>query len=224
MERRRGYHCGMFSTVFLKSLTIDSEKQLRELFATDTLYLAQGATLTVEGEIALGPNVMFEGANRLAGPLRIEQGCQIKDLTLGKNGNVRAHSVLSGVTAGENNLFGPFCFVRDGCEVGSNCILGAHFEGTRSTFGSGVKISHRAFVGDAVLGDDTIIGAGVVFCNYADGKRLSTTVGAKVLVGSGTLLVPPLSIGDGAVIAAGSLVTRDVAAGAKIIQKRRTET
>lgn len=220
MEGARGYHDRMFSTVFLKSLTIDSEKQLRELFVTDALYLADGATLTVEGEIALGPNVAFEGANRLTGPLRIEQGCQIKDVTLGRDCNVRAHSVLSSVTAGENNIFGPFCFVRDGCAVGSNCILGAHFEGTRSTFGSGVKISHRAFVGDAVLGDDTIIGAGVVFCNYADGKRLATTVGAKVVVGSGTLIVPPLSLGDGAVIAAGSVVTKDVAAGARIIQKR----
>jgi bifunctional UDP-N-acetylglucosamine pyrophosphorylase/glucosamine-1-phosphate N-acetyltransferase len=213
----------MFSTVFLKSVTIGSEKQLRDLFATDTLYLADGATLTVEGEIALGPNVVFEGANRLAGPLRIEQGCQIRDVALGKGCNVRAHSVLSGVTAGENNIFGPFCFVRDGCEVGSNCILGAHFEGARSTFGSGVKISHRAFVGDAVLGDDTIIGAGVVFCNYADGKRLATTVGTKVVVGSGTLIVPPVSVGDGAVIAAGSVVTKDVASGAKFIQKRTSE-
>jgi bifunctional UDP-N-acetylglucosamine pyrophosphorylase / glucosamine-1-phosphate N-acetyltransferase len=214
----------MFSTVFLKYLTIDSQAQLRELFATDTLYLAEGAKLTVEGEIVLGPNVMFEGANRLTGPLRIEQGCQIKDVTLGKTCNVRAHSVLNGVMAGENNIFGPFCFVRDGCTVGNDCILGTHFEGTRSTFGSGVKISHRAFVGDATLGNGTIVGAGVVFCNYEDGSRLSTKVGDKVVIGSGTLIVPPLSVGDGAVIAAGSVVTKDVAAGAKIIQKRKTET
>jgi bifunctional UDP-N-acetylglucosamine pyrophosphorylase / glucosamine-1-phosphate N-acetyltransferase len=210
----------MFTAVFLKSLAIESEKQLRELFATDTLYLARDATLTVEGEIALGPNVMFDGQSKLTGPLRIEQGCQIKDVTLGRNCNVRAHSVLSGVAAGEKNVFGPFCFVRDNCTVGDDCILGAHFEATRSRFGSGVKISHRAFVGDATLGDGTIIGAGVVFCNYEDGKRLSTTVGAEVVIGSGTLIVPPLRIGDGAVIAAGSVVTKDVAPGAKIIQKR----
>lgn len=115
---------------------------------------------------------------------------------------------------------GPFCFLRDGCVVADRCILGAHVEAARSTFASGVRISHRAFVGDAEIGEDAIIGAGVVFCNY-DGKgRQPSRIGARVTLGSGVLIVSPISVGDAALIAAGSTITKDVPAGARIIQKR----
>jgi bifunctional UDP-N-acetylglucosamine pyrophosphorylase/glucosamine-1-phosphate N-acetyltransferase len=133
---------------------------------------------------------------------------------LGRNNRVRPYSILSDFTAGDRNLLGPFCFLRDGCVVEDDCILGAHVETARSHFASGVKISHRAFVGDADVGKDVIIGAGVVFCNW-DGQGRQAA-----MIGSGSLLVPPLTVGDAAVIAAGSTVTRDVPAGGKIIQKR----
>jgi bifunctional UDP-N-acetylglucosamine pyrophosphorylase/glucosamine-1-phosphate N-acetyltransferase len=83
-----------------------------------------------------------------------------------------------------------------------------------------VKISHNAFVGDATLGEQTIIGAGVVFCNYDGLRRQPTWVGSMVVVGSGVQLVAPLSIGNNAFIAAGSTVTKDVLSGLKIIQRR----
>ena len=83
-----------------------------------------------------------------------------------------------------------------------------------------MKISHHAFVGDANIGERTIIGAGVVFCNYDGSKRQSTWVGSGVTLGSGVLLVAPLSIGDNSLIAAGSTVTKDVQGGSKIIQRR----
>jgi bifunctional UDP-N-acetylglucosamine pyrophosphorylase/glucosamine-1-phosphate N-acetyltransferase len=210
----------MFSASFAEPTDVTTQTRLRHLFGADTLFLADGATLRLSGSITLGPNVLFQGQNVLAGPVAVEMGCQLDGVTLGADCRVRAHSVLTKLTAGAKNVFGPFCFIRDDCTVGDDCILGAHFEAARSRFGSGVKISHRAFVGDATLADGVIIGAGVVFCNYLDGKRLATTIGAGALIGSGTMLVAPLNIGEGAVVAAGSVVTKDVPAGARIVQKR----
>ena len=211
----------MFEKHFAEFQIIRDQAALGELFQTNALYLAAGASLSLRGKIVLAPNVAFAGACTLDGPVSVEAGSQLTDVVLGPECRVRAYSVLSDLAAGQRNLFGPFCFVRDGCQVGDDVILGAHVEAARSRFASGVKVSHRAFIGDAEVGRGTILGAGTVFCNYIrDGGRQHARIGADVTVGSGTMLVAPLSVGDGATIGAGSVITRDVLAGARIIQKR----
>ena len=212
----------MFSISFKDRTTIDSQKQLNELFRSDCLFLQEDGSVLLSGDITLGPNVIFAGDNRILGPATIEAGSALTNVELGRNNVVRSHSILSDLKAGDNNIFGPFCFIRDNCVVEHDAILGAHVETARSSFGSGVKISHWAFVGDADVGRGTIIGAGTVFCNF-DGKgRQSIVVGADVLVGSGTMLVAPLSIGDNVVIGAGSVVTKDLPADTKFVQIRRS--
>lgn len=210
----------MFTTRFEVATRISDEAGLRARFGTDRLHLTPGSTVLFTGEVTLGTDVTLAGDCRVAGPARIENGSVLTDVSIGAGTVVRHYSILSNLEAGERNLFGPFCFIRDDCVVGDACILGAHVETARSRFGDGVKISHRAFVGDATVGKDTIIGAGVVFCNWDGEGRQVTAVGAGVTVGSGSLLVSPVAIGDGAVIGAGSTVTRDVLAGARLIQKR----
>jgi len=210
----------MYSEFFSDRTTIESQSSLNRLFGAQCLYLSEGSTLTLSGRIELGPNVVFSGAVRIEGPARIETGSVLTDVELGPGTAVRAHSVLSHLKAGARNIFGPFCFIRDDCVVGNDAILGAHMEAARSTFACGVKISHRAFVGDANLGAGTIVGAGTVFCNFDGTGRQPTRIGAGVTIGSGTMLVAPITVGDGATIAAGSVVTKDVPAGAKLVQKR----
>lgn len=210
----------MFSNTFKGATCISSQSELRALFRSDCLYLQEGGSITFSGEIVLGPNVVFGGKNSISGPITIEIGSVLIDVQFGEGNRVRAHSLLSNIVAGRGNLFGPFCFIRDGCTVGDNSILGAHLEATRSRFGSNVKISHRAFVGDTELGNNTIVGAGVVFCNYDGAQRQSTKVGTNVTIGSGSLVVPPITIGDDVIIAAGSVITKSVLAGSKIVQKR----
>lgn len=210
----------MFTARFDRPARIDAEASLREAFGCERLYLVAGGSVTFSGVIALGPDVSFAGECHVADATRIDNGAILTDVRLGRGNAVRAYSVMSAVRAGDRNLFGPFCFIRDNCVVGDECILGAHVEAARSRFGSGTKISHRAFVGDAEIGENTIIGAGVVFCNYDGQGRQKTAVGAGVTVGSGSLLVPPLTIGAGAIVAAGSTVTKDLPAGSKLIQKR----
>jgi bifunctional UDP-N-acetylglucosamine pyrophosphorylase/glucosamine-1-phosphate N-acetyltransferase len=211
----------MFSISFKDKTTIDNQKQLNELFRSDCLFLQEGGSVVLSGDITLGPNVIFAGDNRISGPAKIEAGSALTNVELGCDNVVRSHSILSDLKAGDNNLFGPFCFIRDNCVVEHHAILGAHVETARSRFGSGVKISHRAFVGDASIGRNTIIGAGTVFCNFDGKDRQPIVVGADVLVGSGTMLVAPLSIGDNVVIGAGSVVTKDLPAATKFVQMRR---
>jgi bifunctional UDP-N-acetylglucosamine pyrophosphorylase/glucosamine-1-phosphate N-acetyltransferase len=169
----------------------------------------------------LGSEVTLSGNSRFHGSTRIDNGSILENVSFGRDNVVRAYSLISDVEAGDRNIFGPFCFIRDNCRIADDCILGAHVETARSSFGNRVKVSHRAFVGDADIAQNTIIGAGVVFCNY-DGKggRQGTRIGSGVTVGSGSLLIPPLEIGKNTIIAAGSTVTKSVAAGTTLIQKR----
>jgi bifunctional UDP-N-acetylglucosamine pyrophosphorylase / glucosamine-1-phosphate N-acetyltransferase len=205
---------------FDQATTIRSQEDLRRWFQSDHLFMEHHATLVLEGAINLGHGVKVAGSCAIGAGTSIDTGSVLTSVQLGRNNRVRPYSILSDFTAGDRNLLGPFCFLRDGCVVEDDCILGAHVETARSHFASGVKISHRAFVGDADVGKDVIIGAGVVFCNWDGQGRQATTVGDGAMIGSGSLLVPPLTVGDAAVIAAGSTVTRDVPAGGKIIQKR----
>jgi bifunctional UDP-N-acetylglucosamine pyrophosphorylase/glucosamine-1-phosphate N-acetyltransferase len=211
----------MFSAVFEQPTCIDDEARLRKLFGTDRLSLEGSASVVFEGAISLGSDIVFSGYCRLGGGASVENGCILTNVDLGSGNKVRPYSILSNVKAGSRNLFGPFCFIRDECIVGDDCILGSHVETARSVFASGVKISHHAFVGDANVGERTIIGAGVVFCNYDGLKRQVTRVGSNVILGSGVLLVAPVSIGDDSLVAAGSTVTKDVPSGSKIIQRHR---
>ena len=212
---------GLLTARFETPVRFTDEAELQARFGTDRLSLGEGASVTFEGEIALGTEIVFAGACHLKGGTRIDNGCILTDVALGEHSQVRPYSILTDLRAGDRNLFGPFCFLRDGCQVGDDCILGAHVEAARSRFASGVKVSHRAFIGDADIGARTIIGCGVVFCNWDGGARQATRVGADVTLGSGALLIPPLGVGDGAIVGAGSVVTKDVPAGVRVIQKRR---
>lgn len=210
----------MVKVIFDQPTYIDDVTQLRKLYGTDRLSLEPSASILLEGEVTLGTELVLSGFCRFLDGTHIGNGCILTSVELGYRNEVRPYSILSKVKTGDGNLFGPFCFIRDDCTVGDNCILGAHVEATRSVFSSGVKVSHHAFIGDADVGERTIIGAGVIFCNYDGTGRQTIKVGSDVILGSGTLLVAPLSIGDEALIAAGSTITKDIPKNFKIIQKR----
>lgn len=210
----------MFCAQFDAPRVFTDEAELQAAFGCDRVSLAAGARLEVSGTILLGKNVVFAGHVTIADGCSIDTGSILTNVRLGAGNRVRPYSILTELVTGTGNLLGPFCFIRDGCMVGEDCILGAHVEAARSSFGSGVKISHRAFVGDATVGAGVIIGAGVVFCNWDGQGRQPTVVGDGAVIGSGSLLVPPLDIGAGATIAAGTTVTKNVPAHTKLIQKR----
>lgn len=128
-------------------------------------------------------------------------------VTIGRDSVIYPWTYIErGVKLGKNCEVGPFAKVRRGTKVEDDSVLGSFVEINRSHLGKGVAVKHLAYLGDALVGDQTNIGAGTITANY-DGKRKhQTKIGKKVLIGSDTVLVAPVSIGDGARTGAGSVV------------------
>jgi bifunctional UDP-N-acetylglucosamine pyrophosphorylase/glucosamine-1-phosphate N-acetyltransferase len=107
--------------------------------------------------------------------------------------------------------------VRGGATIGDGCELGNYAEVKNSVLGEGVKMHHFSYLGDADVGDFTNVGAGSITCNYDGVTKHRTIIGTKVFIGSDSMLIAPVRLGDGASTGAGSVVTKDVAAGAKVV-------
>lgn len=165
------------------------------LTAPDTVFLS--ADTVLEPDSVVGPHVVF-------GPgVHVESGAEI-----------RAFSHLEGCRVHKGATIGPYARLRPGTEVGQGAHVGNFVELKATRLGAGAKANHLSYLGDAVVGERTNIGAGTVTCNYDGYAKHRTTVGAGVFVGTHATLVAPVSLGDGAFVAAGSVITRDVAADA----------
>ena len=108
---------------------------------------------------------------------------------------------------------GPFANIRPGCRIGDGCEIGSHAELKAARLGRRVLVHHFSYLGDVDVGDDANIGAGTVTCNFDGTTKHRTTIGARAFIGSGTMLVAPVTVAEGARTGAGSVVTRDVSAG-----------
>jgi bifunctional UDP-N-acetylglucosamine pyrophosphorylase/glucosamine-1-phosphate N-acetyltransferase len=115
---------------------------------------------------------------------------------------------------GENASVGPFTYLRPGTNLGANTRAGAFVEMKNAALGDGSKVPHLSYVGDATIGEGSNIGAATIFVNYDGVEKHHTTVGDHVRIGSDSMLVAPITIGDGAYTAAGSVITEDVPVGA----------
>jgi bifunctional UDP-N-acetylglucosamine pyrophosphorylase/glucosamine-1-phosphate N-acetyltransferase len=184
--------------------------------------LAAGVTvvdpsrLEVEAEVEVGedtvlhPGVALLGRTRIGAGCTVHQGAWLRDCELADRVEVLPYSVLEQTRAGSGTAIGPFARLRGGVELGEDVRIGNFVEVKKSKLGRGVKAAHLAYLGDATVGDETNIGAGVVTCNYDGVRKHRTEIGAGVFVGSDTMLVAPVSVGDGAVTGAGSVITQDV--------------
>ena len=199
---------------------IRSAAILEEMFEITDVYFAENTVVIFNGKVSLSPGIQFRGLCNVGDKVSIDMGSVLSNVSIGSGTNIRCHSILNDCSFGRNNIVGPHCFVRDKTFVGDGCIVGSHVELTRSKLGADVKISHQAFVGDAVLGDRVIIGAGVVFCNYDGSDRQSSEVGMDTLVGSASLILSPINIGARVVIGAGSIVTKNIEDDEQFLQLR----
>jgi bifunctional UDP-N-acetylglucosamine pyrophosphorylase / glucosamine-1-phosphate N-acetyltransferase len=158
-------------------------------------------------DVTIEPNVFF-------GPgVKVAAGAQI-----------RAFTHLEGCTVGPGCIVGPHARLRPGTELGKNVHIGNFVEVKAARLGDGAKASHLTYLGDADIGAETNIGAGTITCNYDGHAKHRTTIGAHVFIGSDTALVAPVSVGDGAITAAGSVITEDVPADALAIARGRQVT
>lgn len=196
------------------------ERELRKAFMCESLYLETDSSVTMYGEIETGNNVSFSGNCEISNGCTIGMGNVLKDVKLGPFSQVKPYCFIADMVCGENNIIGPYCYIRENTKIGKQCIIGAHLEVTRTVIGNRVKISHQGFVGDGKIDDDVILGSGTVFCNWNGEKRNEIHIGNRTTVGSGTMIIAPCRIGSDVILGAGSIISKDVPKNAKIIQKR----
>ena len=155
-------------------------------------------------DISIGPNVVF-------GPgVSVATGVEI-----------RAFSHLEGCEVGAGAVIGPYARLRPGTVVGQGAHVGNFVELKATHLGAGAKANHLSYLGDADIGVRSNIGAGTITCNYDGFNKHRTTIGAGVFIGSDTALVAPVTVGDGAITAAGSVITGNVAPDALAIARGR---
>ncbi len=171
------------------------------------------ATATLAKDVTLHPGSAILGLTTIAsgaviGPRTTLTNCVVKE------GATVLESIATDTVIGEASTVGPFTYLRSGTVLGDSTKAGAFVEMKNSTLGTGSKVPHLSYVGDATIGQGSNIGAATIFVNYDGVEKHHTTVGDHVRIGSDTMLVAPVSIGDGAYTAAGSVITEDVPAGA----------
>ena len=132
-------------------------------------------------------------------------------VTVADNVVIRANCHIEGATIASGATIGPFARLRPGADIGENVHIGDFVEVKSARLDAGAKANHLAYIGDAHVGAKTNIGAGTITANYDGFDKFRTEIGAGVSIGSNAVLVAPVSIGDGASVAAGSVITHDVA-------------
>jgi bifunctional UDP-N-acetylglucosamine pyrophosphorylase/glucosamine-1-phosphate N-acetyltransferase len=136
---------------------------------------------------------------------------------------IHAFSHLEGATVASGAAIGPYARLRPGAEIGAKAKVGNFVEIKKAVLGEGAKVNHLSYIGDATIGAGANIGAGTITCNYDGFFKYRTEIGTGAFIGSNSALVAPVVIGDGAIVAAGSVVTRDVERDALCLVRPRQE-
>jgi bifunctional UDP-N-acetylglucosamine pyrophosphorylase/glucosamine-1-phosphate N-acetyltransferase len=170
------------------------------------------ASVELANDITIEPNVILRGATRIGSGTRVGAGSQIVDTVIGRDCVVWA-SILESSEVEDEVQIGPFSHLRPNSSIGRKARLGNFAEVKSSRLEAGVQQHHFSYIGDAVLGEKTNVGAGTITCNYDGARKHKTKIGKRVFLGSDTMLVAPIELGDDARTGAGSVVTKDVPAG-----------
>ena len=170
-------------------------------------------TVTLEPDVTLLPNVTLSGSTRIAGGATVGPDCSLTD-TVVESGASVIRVTATAAHIGPDASVGPYTYLRPGTVLGAHSRAGAFVEVKNSVIGPDAKVPHLSYVGDAEIGEGTNIGAATIFVNYDGVEKHSTIIGKHARIGSDTMLVAPVTIGDGAYTAAGSVITENVPAGA----------
>lgn len=177
------------------------------------------AGVTIGRDTVLYPNVTLEGATTIGEDTVIHSGVRITNCTIGHRVTILDQSVLKDSVVEDDAAVGPFAHLRPGVTLRKKSKVGNFVEMKKAELGEGAKANHLSYLGDARLGKGVNVGAGTITCNYDGWKKYETVIGDHVFVGSDTQLIAPVTIGQGAVIAAGSTITEDVPADALAITR-----
>jgi bifunctional UDP-N-acetylglucosamine pyrophosphorylase/glucosamine-1-phosphate N-acetyltransferase len=197
-------------------------EQLLRLRTIRRLMLESGVTfidpmhtyVSPEAEIGrdtvIYPDVHIEGATAIGENCLIRSGSRLANAIVGNNVTIKDHCVIVDSSVGDDAQVGPFAHLRQQARLETDTRVGNFVELKKSTLGPGSKANHLTYLGDATIGEKTNIGAGTITCNYDGKNKHQTIIGNRVKIGSDTMLVAPVTVGDESVTAAGAVVTQDV--------------
>lgn len=172
------------------------------------------ADVTIGEDTVIAPGVTISGRTSIGARCHVRSGTRITDSVIGDGVTILDHSIIVQSTVADGAAIGPMAHLRPASDVGSGAHVGTFVELKKTTLGPGSKANHLAYLGDATIGSNVNIGAGVITCNYDGVSKHQTTIGDSAFVGSDSQLVAPVTIGSGAYVAAGSSITQDVPPGA----------
>ncbi|MCC6177783.1 MAG: bifunctional UDP-N-acetylglucosamine diphosphorylase/glucosamine-1-phosphate N-acetyltransferase GlmU [Chloroflexi bacterium] len=173
-------------------------------------------TVAVGSDVVLHPNTHLRGRTSVGAGTEVGPNSIVEDTTIGEGCRVVA-SVLEQAWVGNRASIGPFAHLRPGAHIEDEVELGNYAEVKASTIGHGTRMHHFSYIGDASIGRGTNVGAGTITCNFDGQNKHRTVVGEGVFIGSDSMLVAPVTLGDGARTGAGSVVTHDVAPGQLVV-------
>ena len=200
----------------------------REQLLAAGVMMMDPSAVYVEEEVTVGAGTLLLPGTILRGRTVIGKNCRvgpqvmITDSTVGDGCTVNASQCEESVIERDCQI-GPYTHIRPHCVVGEGSKIGAFVQLKNCNLGRGTKMAHLTYVGDSDVGDDCNFGCGTITCNYDGFRKYRTAIGSRVFVGCNTNFVPPVTVGDGAFIAAGTTVTEDVPKDAMAIGRARQE-
>ncbi|MFI9831734.1 bifunctional UDP-N-acetylglucosamine diphosphorylase/glucosamine-1-phosphate N-acetyltransferase GlmU [Streptomyces sp. NPDC051913] len=175
-------------------------------------------TVTFDQDAVVHPNTLLHGTTHIGSDAEVGPNSRLKDTHVGAGARVD-NTVSDGAFIGADATVGPYAYLRPGTRLGAKGKIGTYVETKNASIGEGTKVPHLSYVGDATIGEYTNIGAASVFVNYDGQDKHHTTVGSHCRTGSDNMFVAPVTVGDGAYTAAGSVITKDVPPGSLAVAR-----
>ncbi len=213
---------GINNRLHLAEAEMILRRRINEHWMMEGVTLLDPATTYIGAEVQIGRDTVLHPNTHLCGKTVIGSGCQIgpntilESVTVGNQCTLLA-SVAEFAVLEDGVTMGPFCHLRKGAHLGRGVHLGNFGEVKDSYLAPGVKMGHFSYIGNATIGENVNIGAGTITCNYDGQHKHPTTIGADVFLGSDTMLVAPVTLGEGARTGAGAVVTHDVPPGEVVV-------
>ena len=206
------------------------QREQAEAFLSAGITLRDPARFDLRGSLSHGQdvvidvNVVLEGDVVLGDGVEIGANCVIRNAHIGAGSRIAPFSHLENCSVGRNGRIGPFARLRPQAQLGDDVHIGNFVEVKNTVMGTGSKANHLTYLGDADVGEYSNIGAGTITCNYDGVNKFKTTIGSHVRIGSGTMLVAPVSVGDKATTGAGSVITKPCPADKLTLSRSRQTT
>jgi bifunctional UDP-N-acetylglucosamine pyrophosphorylase/glucosamine-1-phosphate N-acetyltransferase len=217
---------GVNDRVELAHVTRLAQRRIHQAHQLAGVTIVDPASTLIDATVAIGEDTTIEPSSFLRGRTRVGARCTIGPLStvidsiLGDEVAVR-HSYLEGATAADRVTIGPFAYLRPKAVLQENAKAGTFVEIKNSNIGAGSKVPHLSYVGDTDIGEGSNLGAGTITANYDGREKHRTTIGSRVRISVDTALVAPVTVGDDAYTAAGSVITEDVPPGALGVARQR---